>query len=79
MVDVQASQYLALSVCLCAAYGDDYGGYKWAAYGNDYKDEEAVTEVVVLRVDAAANSIHVVARWVTNALVVDLDVTRVST
>ena len=37
-----------------------------------------VSEVVVVRVDAAGNSVQISSRWMTQTLVVDLDVVTVS-
>ncbi|XP_045125120.1 uncharacterized protein LOC123512684 [Portunus trituberculatus] len=45
-------------------------------YGFEDSSEVVRSEVVVVRVDAAANSLHVVTRWDTKTLVVALDVTQ---
>ncbi|KAG0724081.1 hypothetical protein GWK47_041396 [Chionoecetes opilio] len=45
-----------------------YGGYK--------EEETTVSEVVVVRVDAASNSLQVVTRWETKTMVVDVDVAQ---
>lgn len=53
--------------------------FSLAGYGSEaYGSEEAVTEVVVVRVDVTSASLHVVTRWVTKALVMDIDMTYVS-
>lgn len=50
-----------------------------AVYGSYEESSEVVrSEVVVVRVDAGANSLHVVTRWTTKTLVVALDVAQVS-
>ncbi|XP_050696036.1 uncharacterized protein LOC126985324 [Eriocheir sinensis] len=70
-------QGLLVDCAMFQADGEEY--LVMALYrnsGDEAYGSEAETEMVVVRVAASSASLHVVTRWQTKALVVDLDVTR---